>query len=153
MEKLEKKFKAEWHHQVGSVGLTMWWEFKEIGIVGSGRKGRKGRRWETISIDQKDSRLSCSWVVMERAGRQIPTLPISLPGFWSSYRGERINQLRGKKDPSCELSKNTRQIVMGWSVYPPTCVCGSQDFEWPKSSCSITYHEHILLGLVLSLPL
>ena len=59
---------------------------------------------------------------MERAGGQIQTPPVSLPDFCSSYRGERANQLRGKKDPSCELSDNTRQIGMGWSVYPLTCV-------------------------------
>lgn len=41
--KTREKFKAEWHHQVGSVGLTMQWECRNRG-VGSRRKGWKRRR-------------------------------------------------------------------------------------------------------------
>lgn len=43
-----RKLKAEYHHQ---VGLTVQWEFKERGLVGGGRKGRKGEgRGETKDL-------------------------------------------------------------------------------------------------------
>lgn len=46
MQKLEGKLKAECHHKVGSVGLTVQWELKERGA---------GGKWE-VRKEQREGR-------------------------------------------------------------------------------------------------
>lgn len=61
-----EKFKVEWHHQVGSVGVTVQWEFKEMGVGGKweGRKdGSEGggkQKMPIVGVLEQDSMFAVS---------------------------------------------------------------------------------------------
>ena len=125
-----------------------WWEVE-------GKEGGKGRRWEKNNFNHGWIRSEGLQVVMSLRwwkgleGRVKLLLFLYLIFVAATeVRGQTSLEERRIPAVSCQITPGRS----GWGgQYTHWRVCGSQDFEWPKSACSITYREHVLVGLILSL--